>query len=134
MARDRLHLTLGSKVERDDLAGWGVEPTARIMWAVVPHRQSLWAATSRALRTPSLADRGIRLDYPPTLGAGPLPVRVSASGSPDVRSDVLSDVETGYRLGLASAATVAVTAFARRYQHLRTSEPPARQVIVGPTG
>jgi iron complex outermembrane receptor protein len=133
-AHDRLHLALGAKVERDPLAGWGVQPTARITWAVVPKRQVLWAATSRALRTPSLTDRGIRVEYPPSAGAGPLPVRITASGSPDVRSDVLSDVETGYRLDVRSAATVAVTAFYGRYEHLRTNEPLSRTLMVGPGG
>jgi iron complex outermembrane receptor protein len=134
LVSDRLHLTLGARVERDPLAGWGVQPTARITWAVVPKRQTLWAATSRALRTPSLTDRGIRVDYPPTAGAGPLPVRISASGSPDLRSDVLSDVETGYRLDVRSAATVAATAFYGRYEYLRTTEPLSRTVMPGPGG
>jgi iron complex outermembrane receptor protein len=134
LAHDRLHFTLGGKVERDPLAGWGVQPTARLTWAVVPKRQALWAATSRALRTPSLADRGIRVEYPLAAAVGPLPVRISASGSPDLRSDVLSDVETGYRLDVGSAATVAATAFYGRYEHLRTTEPLSRTVVVGPGG
>src|SRR5207247_7192713 len=29
MAGNRIHATLGAKVERDDLAGWGLQPTAR---------------------------------------------------------------------------------------------------------
>jgi iron complex outermembrane receptor protein len=134
LAARRLHLTLGAKVERDGLAGWGLQPTARVTWAVVPERHYAWAATSRALRTPSLTDRGIRVDYPATTGAGPLPIRVSAFGSPDVRTEELSDVETGYRLELTSVATVAATAFYGRYQHLRTLEPQAPTVTVGPEG
>jgi iron complex outermembrane receptor protein len=134
LAGRRLHLTLGAKVERDDLAGWGLQPTARLAWAVVPERHYLWVATSRALRTPSLTDRGIRLDFPATTGAGPLPIRLSAFGSPDVRTEALSDAETGYRLELTSVATVAATAFYGRYQHLRSSEPQATTVSLGPEG
>ncbi len=134
LAGDRLHLTLGAKVERDALAGWGLQPTARLTWAVVPQRQYLWTAVSRAQRTPSLTDRGIRVDYPATFGAGPLPVRVSAFGSPDIRTEVLSNAETGYRLEVASAATVAVTAFYGRYENLITPEPQTPGVIVGPDG
>jgi iron complex outermembrane receptor protein len=134
LAGDRLHVTLGARVERDTQAGWGLQPTARATWALVPKRQYLWAATSRALRTPSLSNRGIRVDYPPVAGSGPLPVRVSAFGSSDVRTEVLSDVETGYRLDLASAATIAVTGFYGRYQHLATLEPLDPQVVSGPQG
>ena len=31
----RVHLTLGTKVERDTYAGWAVQPTARVMWRFV---------------------------------------------------------------------------------------------------
>jgi iron complex outermembrane receptor protein len=133
-AAERLHLTVGSRLERDSFAGWGAQPTARLMWTLVPQRQYLWVAASRALRTPSLSDRGIRVDFPPTGAPQSLPVRVSAFGSPDVRSEVLSDLETGYRLVVASAASVAVTGFYGRYEHLVTNEalPPA--VVVGAEG
>ncbi|MEO6239673.1 MAG: TonB-dependent receptor plug domain-containing protein, partial [Vicinamibacterales bacterium] len=126
-AAERLHLTVGSRLERDGVAGWGLQPTARLVWAVVPRRQFAWVATSRALRTPSLTDRGIRVDFASTTAPGGLPVRVSAIGSPDVQTEVLSDVETGYRLEVASAATVAVTGFYGRYDHLITNEqqPPS---------
>ena len=61
---NRLAVTLGSQVQHDSDSGAGVQPTARVMWKARP-RQRLWAATSRALRTPSLYERGIRVDYPP---------------------------------------------------------------------
>ena len=50
---NRLAVTLGSQVQYDSDSGAGVQPTARVMWKALP-RQRLWAATSRALRTPSL--------------------------------------------------------------------------------
>ena len=134
LAAERLHLTLGAKLERESQAGWGLQPTARLTWAVVPRRQYLWAAASRALRTPSLTDRGIHLDYGPTLGEGPLPIRISASGSPDVRSEVLTDLETGYRIEVATAATVSVTGFYGRYQHLVVGAAQVPTVIMGLEG
>jgi iron complex outermembrane receptor protein len=135
MAADRLHVTLGARAERDDLTGWGVQPTARVTWDVVPQRQRLWAATSRALRTPSLVERGVRLDYPPVPDAdGPLPVRPSVLGSPDARSEEFADAEAGYRLTLGPVATIAVTGFVGRYQHLSTNEPLPPSVVFGSTG
>ena len=42
-------MTLGSKVERDDFAGWTFQPTARAMWEMTPHQRT-WAAVSQAVR------------------------------------------------------------------------------------
>jgi outer membrane receptor protein involved in Fe transport len=47
---------------------------------------------------------------------------------------VLSDIETGYRVDLGSAATLAVTGFWGRYQHLATAEPGTPVVKVGSGG
>ncbi|HVD93578.1 MAG TPA: TonB-dependent receptor [Vicinamibacterales bacterium] len=131
---NRVKLTLGARVEHDELAGWGVQPTARLTWEIVPTREHLWMAASRALRTPSLAERGLRAAFPPVFGAGPLPVVVTLLGSPDARTEELADIETGYRLNLASMATVAVTGFYGRYQNLRTSESLAPSLARGPYG
>jgi iron complex outermembrane receptor protein len=134
MAADRVHVTVGARVERDASTGWGIQPTARVSWDVVPQRQQLWAATSRALTTPSLLERGIRVDYPPVAGPGPLPVRASVLGNPAARTEEFADVEAGYRLELGTSATVSVTGFYGRYQHLRSREPLPPTVVVGPAG
>jgi iron complex outermembrane receptor protein len=131
---DRLHVTLGARVERDDLAGWGLLPTAAVRWALVPERQYLWAKTSRALRTPSLADRGIRLDLPPLPDPGPLPIRPSTFGNPEARAEEFVDAEAGYRAEIGSVAAVAVTGFFGRYEHLSSQEPQSPVVVMGPTG
>src|SRR6185295_12400755 len=54
----RVKVTLGSKLERDSLAGWGALPSARMMVNVTPTTQRAWAAVSRARRTPSSAELG----------------------------------------------------------------------------
>jgi iron complex outermembrane receptor protein len=135
MAGDRLHLSLGARVDRDGLAGWGVLPTAQVTWDVVPKRQHLWAKTARTLRTPALTDRGIRIDFAPIADpASPLPIRPSIFGNPDARTEEFADVETGYRVEIGSAATVSVTGFIGRYHHLQTSEPLAPAVLFGAAG
>ena len=48
---EKLHLTIGTKVEHNDYTGFEVEPSARLQWDVAP-KQMLWAAVSRAVRTP----------------------------------------------------------------------------------
>ena len=130
---NRLAVTLGSQVQHDSDSGAGVQPTARVMWKVRP-RQRLWAATSRALRTPSLYDRGIRVDYPPV----PSPERVATGrhacwATRRRRPRRLVDAEAGYRLEIGTTASIDVTGFVGRYDHLRTQEVAAPVVQFVPS-
>jgi iron complex outermembrane receptor protein len=129
---NRLAVTLGSQVQYDSDSGAGVQPTARVMWKGLP-RQRLWAATSRALRTPSLQDRGIRVDYPAVPSASGLPLFVSVLGNPAAETSTLVDTEAGYRLEVTPAASIDVTGFIGRYDHLQTQEPAAPVVLFVPS-
>lgn len=53
---DRLALILGCKLEHNDYTGFEVQPSARLLWTP-SERHTLWAAVSRAVRTPSRAER-----------------------------------------------------------------------------
>ena len=124
LANDRLAITLGTQIQYDSTSGAGVQPTARVMWkGLSSHR--FWAAASRALRTPALNERGIRVDYPPVAGPGGLPLYVSALGNPLVETETLGEAEVGYRLEIGTTASVDVTGFTGRYEHLATQEASA---------
>ena len=56
LQHDRVRVTVGARVEHETYTGWGLQPTARVMWAPTGH-QRVWAAVSRALRTPSRVNR-----------------------------------------------------------------------------
>jgi iron complex outermembrane receptor protein len=129
---DTLHLTLGSQVQYHSTAGAGLQPTARLMWKA-GRRQRLWAAVSRALRTPSLSDRGIRVEYPPEPTDAGLPLYVTGVGNPDARNETLVAGEAGYRLEIGSVAAIDVTGFTGRYEHLQTNEPGAPVVQFAPS-
>jgi iron complex outermembrane receptor protein len=118
----RLALTIGSQVQYDSDAGAGVQPTVRLTWKA-GSRQRLWVAASRALRTPSLTDRGVGLDYSPATVDG-LPLVISARGNPAAETEHVVDTEAGYRIETGTAA-IDVTGFAARYDHLTTQEPSA---------
>src|SRR5882762_5609441 len=47
-----LHLTLGTKIEHNDYTGFEIQPSGRVNWTFSPSH-TLWAAISRAVRTPS---------------------------------------------------------------------------------
>jgi iron complex outermembrane recepter protein len=129
---DRLAVTLGSQVQYETSAGAGVQPTARAMWKGLP-RQRFWVAVSRALRTPSLYERGIRLDYPPVPTATGLPLFVTAVGNSAAQTETLVDSEVGYRLEIGTAASIDVTGFVSRYNHLSTQDMSAPDIELVPS-
>ena len=128
---NRLAVTLGSQVQYDSDSGAGLQPTARVMWK--PRSgQRVWAATSRALRTPSLTDQGIRLVYPPVPTSSGLPLTVTLLGNPAAETETLVDLEAGYRVEIGTGS-IDVTGFVGRYDHLRTQEPSAPVVQFVPS-
>jgi iron complex outermembrane receptor protein len=130
----RLAVTLGTQVQHDSLSGTGVQPTARAIWTGLP-RQRLWAATSRALRTPSMYERGLGLTFPAVPSASGLPLVVTSLGNPAIQTETLVDAEAGYRLEIGTGASVDVTGFVGRYEHLQTTETgqPVIQFVPSPT-
>jgi iron complex outermembrane receptor protein len=127
----RVQLTLGGKLERDSYVGWGVQPTARLMWSPAAQHH-VWAAASRALRSPSLSDISGRYNYTSFVGQGGLPVVVGALGNPGYRSETVLDAEAGYRAEIGSVASVDVTLFRASYHNLKTSEPLAPRIELTP--
>ncbi len=145
LANRRVELTLGAKFENNTFAGFGFQPNARILWMVTP-AQRIWAATSRALRTPSLIDRGLHVEYPleamgrsarvqvsSRVAAAAIPTIVGALGNPEFSSEHLVDTEAGYRFNLGSRWSVDFVGFAGRYDDLQTYEPlaPVVEVVDG---
>ncbi|HEV3057000.1 MAG TPA: TonB-dependent receptor, partial [Vicinamibacterales bacterium] len=117
---DRLHLIGGLKVEYDHRIGWNEQPTLRGIWDA--GRQHVWAAVSRAVRTPSLLDTGQRLNIAAVPTAG-LPLLVAAFGNPDYQPERLLLTEAGYRLEAGSTLVVDATVFHGSYDGLSTNEP-----------
>lgn len=55
---DRVTLTLGSRLERNGITGFQIQPTARVFWQTT-RRLATWVAVSRAVHTPSLDVRSL---------------------------------------------------------------------------
>jgi iron complex outermembrane receptor protein len=119
--RRGLALTLGSKVEYDTLGGWGVLPSVRLFWAASPD-QRVWVAASRARRTPSTADRDLRINVG-VLPGEIFPIVVGLSGNPDYHSEGFVQFEAGYRIRLGATVALDTTAFTGSYDGLPTTEP-----------
>jgi iron complex outermembrane receptor protein len=118
-----LSLVLGSKFEHNAYTGFEYEPSAQLVWTPTS-RHAVWASASRAIRQPSRADTGIRLDQSTFhLGGGAGFGVVQVSGSPHPKAEQLRDFEIGYRSQISTRLSVDITAFTSFYRHLETSEP-----------
>jgi iron complex outermembrane receptor protein len=114
LVKDRLHLTLGTKLEHNDYTGFEVQPSVRLAWRL-NQRQTLWGAISRAVRTPSRLDRNLVI----------LPV---TAGSPDFASETLLAYELGYRVQAYDQLSLSLATFYNDYDDIRSVEqvnPPA---------
>jgi iron complex outermembrane receptor protein len=114
---DQVSLTLGSKLEHNDYTGFEFEPNARLQWNPT-EKEMLWAAVSRAVRTPSRLDRD--LDIPTFL---PPPVQTFEGGSPETVSETLVAYELGWRAQVASRLSASVSTFYNDYNDLRSLSP-----------
>jgi iron complex outermembrane recepter protein len=125
----RLRVTIGSKFEHNDFTGFEVEPNIRFV-GILSKNQSVWAAISRAVRTPALTEEGLKLNeavvppgFPPY--NSPLPVTVSILGSPQFKSEDLLAYEVGYRVQATSTFSADIATFYNSYSNLRSAEPGA---------
>lgn len=125
LVKDRLRLTLGAKFEHNDYTGFEVQPNARISWTP-DERHALWASVSRAVRTPSRADRHVQVlrqvDPPGSLFPGSPPTAVFLLGSDDMDSEKLMAFELGYRAMISERLSFDAAAFYNKYDSLRSGE------------
>ena len=119
---DRVSLTVGTKLEHNYYTGFGVMPSARVSYTPTAH-QALWAAVSRALRTPAENDAALRVNIAGFPGPGGVPVILAAVGNPNVKDEGSLSYEAGYRTALLSNLSIDVAAYYNHYDHQNTDEP-----------
>jgi len=119
LARNRLVLTAGAKLERNDYSGLEVQPTIRLLWNP-NQRQSLWASVSRAVRLPSVWDNAVAMNMASAPLPNGLPTVATLSKNSKFRPEELLAYEAGYRVQPAKRLTFDLAAFFQRYNHLCT--------------
>lgn len=116
----KLSLLLGSKFDHNNRSGFEVQPNTRLLWTPTSH-QTVWAAVTRAVRTPSRLDQDLQLtDYLGTVAMGPtkVPVFLRIVGNPKFRSEHLLGTEIGYRTLVGRKLYVDFSAFRNDYNDL----------------
>lgn len=111
LVKDRLALTLGSQFQYYSFTGLDWQPTVRLKWTPTP-RQTVWAAVSRALRTPSRADNDglVQTSFTTRLA------------NRDLHPEEVMAYEVGYRAQVHERLTLDLTAFYNEYDRLRSAE------------
>jgi len=120
-----MSLILGSKLEHNDYTGFEVEPNVRWQWNPEA-QQLLWAAVSRAVRTPSRYDRDLQI--PTGLTNAPAPIVFPTSflkGSENFLSETVIAYEFGYRAAVGSKWSGSLSTFFNDYDHLRSTTATA---------
>jgi iron complex outermembrane receptor protein len=116
LAPNRLVLSLGTKLLKTNYTGAKFQPSVRLLWT--PNdANTLWAAYTHAVRTPSAAERAFYLSgYVGTAGGLPFFARFNAN--PNFRSEQLNGYEAGYRLLFTESFYFDMTAFFNHYNGL----------------
>jgi Outer membrane receptor for ferrienterochelin and colicins len=114
LIKDRLRVTAGAKIERNNYTGFEYQPNLRFTWNAA-RNQTVWAAVSRAVRTPARTDRDFFLYLAPNL---PL-----IAGNDGFEAENLFAYEAGYRSRLRENLTVSLAAFYNSYDDIRSAEP-----------
>ena len=114
-----LNITAGFKMEDDPYWGWSPLPDARLSWQLNP-RTVLWAAASRAIRSPTPFDDDVVEKQGPT---------VFLTGNGLFHPEQVTAYETGARLDMSSALSTSLSGVYNDYNDLRTIEPTPGTVL-----
>jgi iron complex outermembrane receptor protein len=115
---DLVTLTIGSKFEYHTFSGFEYQPSLRLMWNV-SHNQRLWAAFSKATRTPSRGERESKVN----IAAIPqFQSIVELQGNSDFKSEQVLSYELGYRAWFGDLFSFDIVAYYNEYDDLIFTE------------
>ena len=120
---EKLIVTLGAKIEKNDYTGVEVQPNARLLWTP-SETTTLWTAVAKAVRTPSRIDQdGLQVNQTvlmPRSGRNPSPVPVLLRGYGEVGSESLIAYEAGWKQRVTSTLSTDLALYYNDYDRLRS--------------
>ncbi|MCF7764599.1 MAG: TonB-dependent receptor [Verrucomicrobia bacterium] len=134
LVNDRMKVALGMKVEHNDFTGFEFQPSIRASWEI-DQRSMVWAAVSRAVRTPSRNERdaSFYVEAPGSISALGFPTLVSASGDPDFDSERMIAYELGWRFRPHARLSLDLATFFNDYDRLWTVQVGAAELRLEPS-
>jgi iron complex outermembrane recepter protein len=124
VVRDRVNLTLGTKLEHTTYSGFDYQPSVRVAWTPDP-QHTLWGAATRAVRSASRIEDGLNLT---ALFSATGPVYARLIGDGKFEPEKLMGYEVGYRNYITSRGFIGVALFHNRYDDLMSAESRPTQV------
>ena len=115
-----LNVVFGVKLEDDPYWGWTPLPDARASWQV-SDRASVWAAASRAIRSPTPFDDDV---------VEKISSVVYLAADSRFRPEQVTAYETGLRAEASARLSLSVAAYYNVYDDLRTVEPASSNVFL----
>jgi iron complex outermembrane recepter protein len=94
LSEDFWYLIVGTKWEHNDFSGPEYQPSIRLL-CTPSERETLWAAVSRAVRTPNRTEDDVVFNQ--FVGFTPPPTYVRILGNPAIEAEDLLAFEMGYR-------------------------------------
>ena len=122
----RLSLTLGTKLLDTNFTGVELEPSARLTWTPT-ERQTVWAAFTHSVRTPSRAEEDFNLSGFITTTAAGVPFFARFIDNKAFAPEQLNGYELGYRRLIGGNLYVDLSTFFNHYHDLFSED------ITGPT-
>ncbi len=126
---ERWHLMLGSKIEHNSYTQLEVQPSGRI-WYTPDDENTLWAAISRPVRTPSRALESMRSigaygDTGILSGGAPsgIYIPLTLNGNGNIESEDVMAYEAGYRKRINNNFSFDLSAFINNYDNVPSTPP-----------
>lgn len=117
LVRDKFYFIAGVNIGHYTFTGPATQPTGRLLWT--PNQKlTTWAAVSRAVRTPSLIERGMDFNvfsFPAGPGLNGMGILV---GNPSAGAESVLAYEAGQRVELNKRVSLDLSVFLNRYQHV----------------
>ena len=119
----RWHLVAGARLDHNSNTGAELQPNLRLSWTPSAE-QTLWAAYSRAARTPSRAELDAQVDLSVVPAMNGLPatlIRNVPRADRQLAAERVHALDLGYRQRWGAALSLNAAFFHARYEHLRTA-------------
>ena len=114
-------VTVGTKFEHNDYTGFEVQPSIRFRLQPDP-KQLIWAAVSRAVRTPSRVENDVAINLGAGIDAQGNVAVQRIEGSDDFDSEILIAYEVGYRWQVKQSLSFDLATYYNDYDQIRTLE------------
>jgi iron complex outermembrane receptor protein len=125
---DKLRLIAGSKFEHNSYTGFEYQPQIRAVWT--PGKQTtIWAAYSRAVRTPTQSEADLRYRVAQINPTPPPPTFLVYAGNASVKAETVRAAELGYRYQWNERFSLDATIYYSQYNSLIGVTAPAAGIV-----